>query len=63
MTIPKFCRIINSANKVFRNMFDLLDISTFCKISHIYIEATITNVESIVKWIGRLEICYEVLGN
>jgi hypothetical protein len=44
-------------------MFDLLDISTFCQISHIYIEATITNMESIVKWIGRLEIWYEVLGN
>jgi hypothetical protein len=44
-------------------MFDLLVFSTFCKISHIYIEATITNMESIVKWIGRLEICYEVLGN
>jgi len=44
-------------------MFDLLDISTLCKISHIYIEVSITNMKSIVKWIGRLAICYEVLGN
>jgi hypothetical protein len=45
-------------------MFDLLDISTFCKISHIYIEVSITNMESIVKWIGRLAIVKSLeIGN